>query len=354
MTSEESQETLTVFPRVSVVILNHNGLAYMGEEKLKECLDSVIECDYPHLETIFVDNGSSDCSAVFVERNYGSKVAVIKNDRNLGIAEGFNSGIRASRGECLALICNDMVVDRSWLRPIVKLMQLDPRVGVSGCKMLAFGTKSIDFIGGDLYLCGRVRVIGLGEIDTGQYDRNVCDFDYVGGAMIVKRSVIDQVGPYDSDFAIYQEDIDLCLRVREAGYRVVYVFDSVLWHRRQATIGKMNQFFTDYSANRNRICSNLIHFGVGRLFSSFLIDFIWFTMEPRASGKTLLLRAYAWNIKHIAATLSKRRRRGRSPTYGCKVCLHPFILSAPSAFRRWVRKTIFSRRGAPVVMSRFP
>jgi len=326
----------------------------MGEAAVKECLDSVIECKYPHLETIFVDNGSSDNSALFVEHHYRNKIAVVKNVRNLGIAEGFNTGIRASRGEYLALICNDMVVDRNWLRPIVKLMELDRRIGVSGCKMLAYGTRSIDFVGGDLYLCGRVKVIGLGEVDTGQYDRNSYDFDYVGGAMIVRRSTLDQIGLFDSDFAIYQEDIDLCFRIRKAGYRVVYVFDAVLWHRRQATLGMMNQNFTDYSANKNRVCSNLIHFRVERLFSSFLIDFVWFAIEPKPSRKRLLLKAYASNIKHIAVTLNKRRERGPSPTYGYKYGLHPFILLFPSALRRWVRKTIFSRRGAPAVMSRFP
>ena len=81
-------------PVVSIVVLNYNGLNYMGRGGLKECLDSIVGCNYPHLEVIFVDNGSTDGSAAFVEESYGEKVLVVKNDRNLGCAEGFNAGMR--------------------------------------------------------------------------------------------------------------------------------------------------------------------------------------------------------------------------------------------------------------------
>lgn len=341
ITSECVQENSVRVPLVSVIVLNYNGLAYLGAA-LKECLDSVIECNYPHLEVIFVDNGSSDGSAIFVQENYRNKITTIKNDRNLGFSEGFNTGIRASRGEYLALLSNDMVVDRDWLKPIIKLMESDHRIGVAGCKILVHGTtRLLDGIGGDMYLCGRLKIIGSGEVDRGQYDANMDNLDYVGGVMILRRRATEQVGLFDPDFFVFSEDVDLCFRMRKAGYKVVYVYDAVVWHRGSATFRGMDpeRILKEYIVNQNRIRINLIHFRLIRLFSAFLIDFVWF-VTTESLGKGFLLKAYMWNLKHMPITLKKRLKRGPSPPYGCKYAVHPFLVSN---LRRRVRKKYFSK-----------
>lgn len=336
MISKASRKDLPRFPLVSVIILNYNGLRYL-RAGLQECLDSVIECNYPRLEVIFVDNGSTDGSPLFVEENYKSKIVVIKNEHNLGCAEGFNEGIRASSGEYLALISNDMVVDHNWLKPIVKLMKSDQRIGIAGCKLLAYGTtKLLDAIGGaDLYLCGRLKTIGAGEVDGGQYDANMDNLDFIGGTQILRRSALDQVGLYDPGFSeFFSEDVDLCFRMRKAGYKVVYVYDAVVWHRSSATFRGLSQdvrarAFIQYMGHRNRIRTNLIHFRLRRLFSAFLIDFVWFAIYPdsQSSYKRLLLKAYVWNLRHIGVTLKKRLKIGPSPPYGCKYGVQLSLLS---------------------------
>lgn len=340
MISKVSRTDLKRFPPVSVIILNHNGLAYMGEAALRECLDSVIECEYPNLEIIFVDNGSSDNSLLFVEHNYRDKIAVVKIDRNLGFSEGFNEGIRASSGEYLALLSNDMVVDRNWLKPVVKLMKSDQGIGLAGCKRLAYGTTTLlDGIGGDLYLCGRVKEIGTGEVDRGQYDANMDNLGFIGGAMIIRRRTTEQVGLFDPDLFIYSEDVDLCFRIRKAGYKVVYVYDAVLWHRSSATLSGLSRdartrAFIGFLANRNRIRTNLIHFRLRRLFSAFLIDFVWFVTYPNSQFKISLLKAYAWNLRHIGVTLKKRLEIGPSPPYGCKYGVQLSLLPTLQAHMR--------------------
>ena len=305
-------------PLVSVVILNYNGLEY-PKGILKECLDSVLKSNYPNLEVIFVDNGSTDGSVSFVRKNY-SKIKIVNNKRNLGFSEGFNTGIRASKRKYIVLLSNDMTVDPNWLNPVIKLMEREPQIGLAGFKRLIYGTKNrIDGIGGDLYLCGRVRPVGTYEIDRGQYDTIREDLGYIGGAMVLRRKALQEVGLFDPDYFIFSEDIDLCYRIRKHGYKTIYVPDAIIYHRGQATLNGMDPKgrYTEYMAHRSRIRCILIHFTLMRLLSAFAIDIVsLFLANP--TTKRLLLKAYLSNLKNIGTTLKIRRRYGPSPPFGCK------------------------------------
>ena len=151
-----------------------------------------------------------------LKKTYGEKILVIKNERNLGCAEGFNVGIKASKGEYVATIPNDLVVERSWLRPVVNLMESDSWIGLSGVKRLRYATaRLIDGIGADLYLCGRAKNIGAGEVDRGQYDSNIYDLDFIG-VQIIRRTVLEQVGLFDPGYSpFFSEDVDLCFRISQ-------------------------------------------------------------------------------------------------------------------------------------------
>lgn len=315
------------FPLVSVVILNYNGLEYL-KGILQECLESVLKSNYPNLEVIFVDNGSTDGSADFVAKNY-PKIKIIKNNRNLGFSEGFNMGIRASKGKYIALLSNDMTVDPNWLNPIITLMEKDQKIGLAGFKRLVLGTKNfIDGIGGNLYLCGRARSIGR-EIDRGQYDRIIEDLDFIGGAMVLRRETLKKTGLFDPYLFIFSEDIDLCYRIRKHGYKVIYVPQSIIYHKGQATLKNLDAgaYYLEYMANRSRIRCAIIHFTFKRLLSMLLIDAIWLTLTyPK--GKKALIKAYWWNLKHIDNTLRTRLQYGPSPPYKCKPPILPFKLSS--------------------------
>jgi GT2 family glycosyltransferase len=289
----------------------------------------VLETDYPDFEVIFVDNGSTDLSANLVRENYGSAIRVVRNDTNLGFSEGFNTGMRSSRGKYLALISNDMKVDSNWLNPIIRSMETDQQIGLAGFKRLAYGTQNVlDGIGGDLYLCGRVKVIGNREIDKGQYDMPIEDLDYIGGAIVVRRELIKEIGLFDPDYIIFSEDCDLCYRIRKKGYKVVYIPHAIIWHKGQATLNAMDPetSHVTYMSERSRIRFALIHFTAPRVLSTFLIDCVWFFLTSFI-GKKALAKAYVWNIKNVATTLKRRARYGPSPPYRCKSPIIPFRLS---------------------------
>lgn len=316
-------------PLVSVVILNYNGLRYL-EQGLKECLDSVLRSNYQNLEVVFVDNGSTDNSLDFVRRNFAkSEIRIVENKNNLGFSEGFNAGIRVTRGKYVVLLSNDMTVDRNWLKPAIELLESDQRVGLVGFKRLVAGNRDLlDGIGGDLYLCGRVKLVGNHETDKGQYDINIDNLDFIGGAMVIRRKTLQQVGLFDPDFRIFSEDIDLCFRIRKRGYKTIYVHDALIWHRGQATLKGMDPrgLFMEYIANRNRIRLNIIHFTMKRLLCAFLIDSLWFALT-NSTSKKLLMRAYLWNLRNINITLKRRLRYGPSPPFRCKPPVMPFHLS---------------------------
>jgi hypothetical protein len=310
----------------------------MGEG-LKDCLDSVLKTDYSEFEVVFVDNGSEDSSADFVEERYKKRVKLIRNTTNLGFAEGFNSGIRVSRGKYLALLSNDMTVHPSWLNPVISLMESNATIGLAGFKRMVRGQNNLlDGIGSDLYLCGRVKPIGTHEIDKGQFEVNIDNLDFIGGAMALKRETIRRVGLFDPEFPVFSEDVDLCFRIRKAGYKIVYVHDAVIWHRAHATLTGMDPkgLFLEYIANRNRIRFGIIHFTLKRLLSMMMIDSAWFMMT-NSTSKKILLKAYFWNLMNIMVPLKKRLLYGPSPPYGCKFPVMPFRFSD---FQRRLTETL--------------
>ena len=324
-------------PFVSVIILNYNGLRYL-KQGMKDCLDAVLRTNYPNFEVIFVDNGSTDGSVNFVRENFAkSEIRIIKNKDNMGWSEGFNAGIRASKGKYVALLSNDMIVDRDWLRPVIGLLESDQQVGLAGFKFLLYGhTNLINGVGHNLCLCGRANAIGANEVDRGQYNTNIDNFDFLGGAMVIRRKTLQHVGLFDPGFKIYSEDVDLCFRIRKAGYKTVYVYDAVIWHKHSLTLRGMDPkgLFREYMINQNRIQFILIHFILRRILATFLIDAVWFVLL-KPSSKMILLKAYLWNLRRIGITLMKRSKYGPSPPFDCKfpVIETPYTILD---IRRWI------------------
>jgi GT2 family glycosyltransferase len=210
--------------KASVIVLSWNGMDYLAD-----CLDAVLSQDYPDLEVIVVDNGSTDGSADFVEQHY-PQVRLIRNARNLGFAAGNNVGLRAATGDVLVLLNQDTVVRPRWLQTLVTTLE-DPTIGIVGCKLL-YPDGTIQHAGGRIVDArGSSRHIGRGEMDAGQHDA-AQDVDFVtGAALAVSREAFIRVGPLDEGFMpAYYEDTDWSYRVREAGLRVVYCPDSLATH----------------------------------------------------------------------------------------------------------------------------
>lgn len=218
------------FPKVFVITLNWNG-----KIDTLECIASVKNLNYQNYAIVLVDNGSSDGS-VPAFRAHFPDITIIENRRNLGYGKGFGVGLKYAY-ECGAdyflILNNDTIIDPDALAELVKVAQQDERIGFVSGKVYWYKQRDVLQTAGrenhPLTLVG--RHVGSGEVDHGQYDR-IQDYDFVDDVfLLVRRQVYETVGGYDPTFFLYGEETDWCVRVRRAGFRIVYAPGAKIWHK---------------------------------------------------------------------------------------------------------------------------
>jgi len=251
-------------PLVSLIVLNWNG-----RQHLAYCLPSLLATDYTPYEIIVVDNASTDNSVAFVRENFPN-VRVMVNERNLGFSAGMNVGLRATQGEIVVLLNNDIEVRPGWLHALVHAMTSDETVGIAGCKVYYPDGETLQHVGATLnYPLMTSHHYGYQEQDRGQHDE-MRQVDYVtGAALAIKREVLDRIGYLDEGFFLYYDDPDLCYRARQAGYKVLCVPQAVILHHETATNVK-GSYFTLCHYHRSRLRFFLKH----HTTQQFLDDFV--------------------------------------------------------------------------------
>ncbi|MFH1567317.1 MAG: glycosyltransferase [Gemmatimonadota bacterium] len=227
-------------PRVSIVIPVYNQAEFT-----EKCLYAIAansggpDEPAPEYEVIVVDNGSTDWTMYLLHAMEGD-IRVISNDANLGFARACNQGAAEARGDFVLFLNNDTVPHPGWLQPLVALADSDPGIGALGAKLLYPDTGRIQHAG--LAMVGGVPehlYRGL-EADDPRVDA-VRDLDMVTGACLMVRSdLLTGLGGFDTRYLNGVEDVDLCLRVRDAGYRVVYCPGSVLDHHEGVSEGRFD------------------------------------------------------------------------------------------------------------------
>lgn len=329
---------------VSVIVLNWNG-----KEVIFECLDSLLCQSYQHREIVLVDNGSRDGSLELIRERYGSSITIAANSVNLGFAEGCNVGIRASKGEFIALFNSDAVAEHSWLGELVNGIQSDLHVGMCASKIYLRGQDSvIDNTGQMITRDGLGRTRGRLEKDEGQYDRVSEVLCPSGCAGLYRRSMLEEVGFFDSRFFAYADDIDIGLRGRLGGLKCLYIPTAVVYHRFSASFGPLSSLKV-YLVERNRLWV---------LIKCFPFRYLWqapfFTLlryfynlcgivcrrgpaacfvEKTSLGRILwlTLKGYLSTLYHLPHLLQERRkifRKRKTPIREFGIWLRDFGLSS--------------------------
>jgi GT2 family glycosyltransferase len=217
---------------VSVVIPNWNGKRF-----LTGVLDSLAKQTYKQVEVVVVDNGSHDGSVEFIRENYPT-VQLALYEKNTGFAVAVNRGIRESKGEFIALINNDTVLEDEFIAELVKGMDEHPECGSLGCKMLAYDDHSLlDGVGDGYRRGGLPGRIGHREKDTGLFDEGRYILGACGGAALYRRSLFCDIGLFDDDYFAYLEDVDIALRAQSAGYKCYYIPTARIYHLGCGTTG---------------------------------------------------------------------------------------------------------------------
>lgn len=218
--------------RVSIVIPNLNGARF-----LPPCLDSLRVQSHRADQVVVVDDGSTDESVALLHERY-PEVQIVRHERPLGVARGFNDGIRAASGEVIVLLNNDTAAEPTWLEELVRPLDEDPGVGLTASKLLLFERRNVlhsagDFFGRD----GMPGNRGVWQEDHGQFDQSLEPFGPCAAAAAYRRSLLDDLGLFDEGFGSYCEDVDLSFRARLAGWACRYVPAARVYHHLSATGG---------------------------------------------------------------------------------------------------------------------
>ena len=240
------------YPKVSIIILNWNGL-----EDTIECLESLKKITYPNYEVIVVDNGSEGNDVEVLRQKFGDYIYIIENDKNYGFTGGNNIGLRYalnnSNPDYFLLPNNDTIVDPEFVTEMVRVAESSPSIGIAGPKTYFYDDPNrfwLVWFEVDMRR-GRAFHVGSKEIDRGQYE-NIREVDYVAGScLLIKRKVVRNVGLFDESYFCYWDEADYCLRVRKGGYKIVYVPKAKIWHKVSQTARRKSGFAWYYRARNN-------------------------------------------------------------------------------------------------------
>jgi GT2 family glycosyltransferase len=281
-------------PQVNVVVVNWNGL-----EHLQACLPSLEKMTYSNVKVVVVDNGSRDGSPDFVSTRFPA-FFLLRNERNLGFTGGNNLGIQFALGEganYVALLNNDTRVEPDWIDALVDVAEQDTAIALCEAQQHSWD--------GHHRIRLRLRpdwLEGVPTLEAPDRTPGICPTAYAAGCCVLMRSsALQRIGAFDSRYFAYVEDVDLSLRAWIAGYKVVSVGHSVIYHRTQGT----TRPHTDRMrwGYRNQLTTMLKNYEWSTLFAfrrSILAR--WFFTRNR-----LALRSTLSVLSDLPMTMARRR-----------------------------------------------
>jgi N-acetylglucosaminyl-diphospho-decaprenol L-rhamnosyltransferase len=240
---------MTGSPTLTVVVIS-----WKMHDLLRRMLSTLhVNVQGVDFEVVCIDNGSHDGTSEMVSREF-PQVRLLVNERNLGVAPARNQGIALARGRYIAILDADLEFVEDALTPLVQVLEADPRVGIAGSRLVfpdgqtQFNAKRFP---GVFALLSR-RIPLLRRLDGGKslvqhemhdWDRKDSrEVDYlIGACQVIRREVIETVGPLDEAIFYGPEDIDFCVRTRRAGWTIRWEGNVRIIHHEQR-ITKRNPF----------------------------------------------------------------------------------------------------------------
>jgi GT2 family glycosyltransferase len=226
---------------IAIVILNWNGRNY-----LEQFLPSVVKYSSGCC-LVVADNASTDDSLLFLRQHY-PQVEIIVNLSNEGFSKGYNDALKQVQAKYYVLLNSDVEVTEGWIEPVIALMEQDSRIAACQPKIKSYNAKNkFEYAGAaggfiDIYgypFC-RGRIFDTLETDQGQYNDNREIFWATGACMFVRADLYWQAGGLDNDFFAHMEEIDLCWRLKNMGYKIYYCGQSEVYHVGGGTLNRTN------------------------------------------------------------------------------------------------------------------
>lgn len=248
--------------KVAVVILGWNGRKF-----IEDFMPSVIQHTSTELcEIILADNASTDDSVEYMRKHFPT-VRIIQNPKNDGFAGGYNEALKHVDAEYFILLNQDIEVTANWVESVMAEMDKDKNIAAAQPKLRSYYQKDhfeyAGACGGYLdkysYAFCRGRMYDVLEKDEGQYDTVAEIFWATGACMFVRSDVFWKAGAFDADFFAHQEEIDLCWRIKNLGYRIICVPQSVVYHVGGGSLSKTNphKTFLNFRNNMRMMFKNM-------------------------------------------------------------------------------------------------
>jgi len=236
-------------PPVNVVIINHNL-----KDSLRETLASFRKVNYPGLQIVVSDNASRDGSRELARQEF-PEVHLLAHDPEVGFAKATTLGLAhlADKTKYIFATTNDVIVDPEIINVLVDYAEGHPEAGVMGCKIFYFGKGNLLWsAGGRIHpLHGHSRHFGWNRKDHPRYDKiRECDL-VTGCGFLLRSDVMKKINFFNSDLVFYSEDADVCYRVREQGYKIMYIPEARVWHKTSTTLAKNRPMQLHYSTRNS-------------------------------------------------------------------------------------------------------
>ena len=309
--------------KTAIVILNWNG-----QKLLEQFLPSIVNFSANEAEIYVADNASTDNSINYIKEFYPA-VKIVQNVVNGGYAKGYNDALQSINADIYCLINSDVEVTENWLSPIIDVFKSDEKTAIIQPKILDYKDKTkFEYAGAaggfvDLYgypYC-RGRVFNHLEKDNNQFNV-ISEIFWASGACFFMRSqVYHQLNGFDEDYFAHQEEIDLCWRTQNIGYKVKYVGMSTVFHVGGATLQETNPHKT-YLNFRNSLLNIVKNvpkkWFLFVVFSRLILDGIAgikFLIELRPIHTWSILKAHLSFYKNFFKFLGKRRKLQKKQDY---------------------------------------
>ena len=239
-------------PLVYIILINYNGY-----KDTIECIKSLREIHYKNYKIIIVDNASTNNSISYLNQSLEDCI-IIESKDNLGFAGGNNLGIEYAlnnEADYIMLLNNDTVVEAHFLENMLNKFTEGNKVGIVGCKIMYFPKNNIIWYGGGYIDWFKFigEHYGMREIDKGQCDEEK-EIDFMTGCcMLIKKEVFQKTGFLSKDYFMYFEDVDFCVKVRDAGYKILYNPKAIIYHKVGLSSGGEESPFAIKWGTRNRL-----------------------------------------------------------------------------------------------------
>ncbi len=281
--------------KVVVITVNLNG-----EKDTEECVQSILQQNYEDFSLLIVDNGSKKESFEYLQKRF-PEINIIRLEKNLGFTGGYNKGIefaKESGAKYAVLLNNDTKVDKNWLSELVKEAEKDSKVVIVGSKSYFMDEPNVIQSAGLGYEPKGASFFdrGRGEKDNGQLDKVEEVVAVSGVSMLISLSLPEEFIYFDKDFFAYCEDVEICLRAKRAGYKIIYNPKSILWHKVSITSNKIEGLKVYYGV-RNRLKVLKKYYGFGTFLFAYLRSWVREFLNLFTFNKTLILNHFKALIK---------------------------------------------------------